>query len=727
MESTTPINDLQNIINKNLLFAYQKNTPKISFKNSANYVKENQSYNFKTFSITFDKSNPTNKTTTQSWRFPKSRIYYSEIVTLNFKTTIIEFFEETLIVYQNFNTKEKHSLIITAQKNKAQFFDLSNKIKPVTSKIEINPGEQVILFNSEKLKTAHLQLNIYLEKLFENERKIHPLSFLQSENNELLMEIDELWAKIPWIGNEGNLSFKYDSQRSDHKMALLFLRELFYLFNNHEEINNLLKQQTEQDSFIKNCLKSVTTNQSLKEKDLSFCELLSTKQTDNILVKNKIQHSWNALSYSSRNLYFENFVKEFPEEASALLILVFKNNFWWKNKIAAKFETQLENQNSPFLNLYRLYSKLALNNFLIDSSKENLKIDLADFVLSSNLTSLANNIINYQVVKKRDKNFCSVSFKNFPPIRIDKKASIEYSKNDLIILKPFLYHHDLIFENFIKISYEGITLKIILAWKNFTVNFGDLRLKFLFKGKRYQVSIKGAKWINDCKIADIDYSFEKSLYHKTYIDVPKTNRIEEFQFFNSNGTVLDLSNLEKSNTDLYLHGVLTNHYNHVIDSVSVNFNDSKKNLNIKPLSVFPDKLRVEKQIKVIVPKSYTFSYKTKVQDLILTKIKNTDAQLLSQELVIFIKNPEKEYKNIKSLFFKYFGFYVDIIDTKHLNSVFYKYTIIIPDLVEGEVLYTSVNHKEILLKNHGQRKAIVVSPDKVEAWLNEHFELSIKT
>lgn len=721
MDSTKLVNELQNLVHQNLFSVYQKNTSKTSFNNIPHLKFIGQKYFFKAFRLSSSNFSQENKNIISCWRFPKTRLFYSEISALNFKVSVIEFFDEVIIFVQNYSPDQVLNITIEQDKNARSFVNIlkNHRVRNYPLKIEAN--ETIVICNLDQAIDKGFNISRHLSQLIEKEKSLHPLSFIQSEDLSFLREVDTLWTKLPWIGKAGELLFLYKEEDPFHKMAILFFRELYFLFGKSEKMQDYYKIQNNKEDFLNKCYNSLKLSKKKPENKQSFCDILLGSGHSSISIKNKVQESWDILSLPSRSLYFNDLIKEQPHEVAALIILVFKNNFWWKRNIARNFNNFLETQKSEFIVLWGLYYTLASNNFLYKGTSENVRFDLFDSTLHSNLIKFNNGTSSWAILRKGKNLFCSSANKNSPQISIDKAVSIDYLIDGSIIINPFLFQYVGSFDNYCLIKYGSIKIKIFLVWKDFTLKIGALRLKFLFKKNRYQVSIKGAKWINGCSIDGEDYSFENTLYFKKYKQVKKTVPKQQLMFFNNNGRVLQLSNITKAEAKVNIHGIVTNSYDQLVYSVSISLKNSRKNEQIDPLNYCPTPISLGDQFNVIIPKTTRVVYNIEYISTVLNQLKNSTAEELSQQMIVFLEAPDIYQKKMATLFFKHFGFFVTFMDYVYLNETFNKYNIIISEKHVGRELLQNNKSNEIFLKNIGQKKAISLKPREVESWLNEHF------
>ena len=69
-------------------------------------------------------------------------------------------------------------------------------------------------------------------------------------------------------------------------------------------------------------------------------------------------------------------------------------------------------------------------------------------------------------------------------------------------------------------------------------------------------------------------------------------------------------------------------------------------------------------------------YETSFESNYLNEIKNSSAEELSEQMIVFVDEYDKYSEKISSLFFKHLGFFVTIIDQSYINNFFSKYNII---------------------------------------------------
>ena len=262
---------------------------------------------------------------------------------------------------------------------------------------------------------------------------------------------------------------------------------------------------------------------------------------------------------------------------------------------------------------------------------------------------------------------------------------------------------------------DSLKLKIHLVWKDFIVTVRDLRLKFLFKKDRYQISIKGDNRIKNFTINGESLSFVENRYHKTYYIPEKSEAIFDAYYFDEYGRAVNIENLD-SITKVYLHAVVQNKYGQIINRIHVRKNLTNKNTILNSLDTLPDKIDSTKPFDFVIPKGGVVLVDPDFNDSILTKLLHTDCSLLEKQLNIFTSNKEL-LSTIRKEFYDVFDFSVNINFLSKMNLTFNTINIIVADKYPGKLIRTSPYFDEVLIKQNGQKKALLISEKNFTKWL----------
>jgi hypothetical protein len=720
MENTKLINSLQNLIRQNLIYAYQKNTPKVHFEHCSLEVIKDKIYLFAGFELSISQHTSLSDEFKQ-WRFPKSRLNYFEICSNEFQIFVLQYFDDVFLCLQNFNDKQILTFEIESKNNFPLFYEVDDQRKTPSKTFKVQKNSYSLITNFQISTTGKLNPVKYFNDILTHERKIHPLNNLQTEDNSLLQEIDELWAGQTWIDKNGNLDFRFDENNPQDKMALLFLLEIFYVQGKSDNFKNYCSKVLDSGAFLQKINMSLKFEKIKTGRNEHFTDLLLNGVLGDSESVNLLQQTWNEFSTPARYNYCKNFLLDKPHEIAAFIILVVKNNFWWKNKAIDFFDSLIREQKNKYLKLWQLYSKFAQITCTVSCIKQETTFSFYDFPMQSNITTFKNDVYLWQLVKKGSKEICKVEFLDYPAITVDKKVSIIYS-GAFITINPFLCEHKTGFKNYCTVGIGKIKVKIFLVWENFTVDIGPLRLKFLFKKNRFQISIKNTKISDVIKIDDVEYSFEKTLYHKIYKTLIKVTPNQNLSFYQADGFKVHLNSIPVSVHNICIHGIAKTRFDQVVNNISIFQNKSKRSQKINPLSYLPEKFVLGESTRINVPKTGEMEYFPQWDTSLLSRLKNTSSGVLSQQWLIFIDSSRVDRLKISKIFYDHLGYYPHIKNMTEMNAVSNKYSLVISEAVDGKIIFSGKYYEEIRLEKSKEKMILRVHPDNLENWLMANFK-----
>jgi len=317
-------------------------------------------------------------------------------------------------------------------------------------------------------------------------------------------------------------------------------------------------------------------------------------------------------------------------------------------------------------------------------------------------------------VQSRNESYSYFTFNDLKTIAVNKKVRCLYYKNKKTIeIQPQTFQYELHSLNKWVIRIDSIVIEIPLVWKEFTFFYGDLRMKFLFKKNRYQISIKGSKAIKDLRINDEKVGLDTAGYLKKYYETPKLTAHHNTYFYDCHGRTLQKSSVSDP---FILNIIAQNKYGHIHPNIHVRKLKSRKNIHLNPPGSDLNLLSAHAEYEVIIPKTAIIKLETEYKDSYLNRILLSRASVLQEKLCIFLEENNQAELLMKA-FRAVFGFQPLIQPLSKINQIFNTDNIIISQKSPGEEKIRLPLYSEILVKKGGQKRALLFSQQNFLKWL----------
>jgi len=377
MESSKLYIEIENIIRKNLQYAYNKNTSKTHFNLSNTYRNSGKPVDFGNFSVNISEFKISDQKL-YKWRLPQTRIYLTEFTCFELKISELKLFDDSLILIKNYKSDELHLKI----DSKLVIHNV-NESPVIQSEIVIAANVESVFYltkSADKIKN----INTYLNDLISNERAYNPINNIFSTNVDLLRTIDSSWAGIHW----------------DYK----------------DYIAIDVKTGDPVNEAISIMLSELSLYIDLKSDELSW----------NSIERNQLQKLWDVISLPAFKYKLINLLRENPAQILSFLLSAYEYNFWWADKardiIYMVIKSYIPKMESLFNLLFTLKSYF---NISAKKSRTSISNFFDDSLNTTN--SIKTNEYQVRFVQSHQKIITEATFRNLDSISINKKANISVS------------------------------------------------------------------------------------------------------------------------------------------------------------------------------------------------------------------------------------------------------------------------------------------------------------
>lgn len=429
------------------------------------------------------------------------------------------------------------------------------------------------------------------------EKHVNKLFSVKSRSAEI--EMDDLWSKQKYMFPDRQIDTSLMKEFNDNPNAYIWVIEFFKYFgiksfNNGEnevkQFNNNLTKQSNLDDCLDALIKKYKTNSNkydcnLVEQNkqiLSYDRLLkcyfSSEATDTIL-QNELQQWWDVFSLPVMSEVFILKLSNFPEEIFIVYFLAVRHNFPWAEILLDRIEnTNINNRNRHQYNFllliaffYHRISKWSVNQNEI-CFHPGYKWDNNHKALSG-----TSDIYYVKYTRYSKSIFTTLNKENIEIVRIDQPCNILVdNKLNVIRLTPNIFEMEKEGTALTSVDVKVDEYKLLLPlnWKKGEVQFLSLRLRWILKKNRFQLTFF-SKSDKKVLLNNREIFLEKNRKTVHYQAVKYLSAKLNINIFNSEGRTY-ISKLNEQSTNVFVDGALTNNYGVFSDNLLYRISPHRK-------------------------------------------------------------------------------------------------------------------------------------------------------
>ncbi len=736
---------LESFIKRNLNFSYQPQLPVQLFCDTKIAIENLKiSGNTPVFQLVGDELCK-GQWNCLKYRFPGTRIYLHEFQNLDFKIQIIEYFDDNIIYLKNFTDRKQCKLTLRFQPGlQITGSEPLSRQTDETLLFQFDMDAVFWLSGNEKKRQIN-KIPAFLTDTANSEKEIHPFKFTSALDAQLMRDIDQRWAEQNYIGPQREIDVQkiLETDPAD----LIWIQEIYLHFGWYRDLTHVYTYLNANRA----SLTEINTRKILNTAYRRYREVIKLFDYDNTNVqfdfddaktdepdvsdflngylnngevglRNQSDNLWKESIYTQLPLFSLAAMRDVlrnPDLFMALILSLFHNDFYRTPAIADKL---LNNFPKTKRNLIKF---LIAVKTIANISFDRKKIKLGKFLISSNLDRLnsSENQLKVKYIRHGDRTFTELENNNELRLKIDKTVNINFEPNKKRLgIKPVIYCPPIKKPNFYAITIDtgGYELSLPLIWKNFTLEMNGVRLKFLLKNKRFQISGKFDKDANGVRIEQSQLSPAEGRYFKTYHTPEFFPTRPHIDIFDQYGRPIDIGGPFIKR--IFPRGTAVNGRGLLIEQFRVFRGTSKKSTGIATNRQNPAPLMISDQefdLKLTAEKMDSINLKREQSEGLFHRLINTDAVQLIHKLIIFTDNYTVERcEKIKRLCYDSFAFMPTI---KPLELIEWKqpdFIIVVAEKSEFEVVRDFDIFSIIRGGGRGKNKGIWVREEKLQSFFS---------
>ncbi len=580
-------------------------------------------------------------------------------------------------------------------------------------------------------------LKSYLQSKFEHEYNVHPIHQLVINDQKILSEIDKAWAHIRFIDAKGDIDLQ--SLLATDLSLFMWLQEVYLHLGRFKALDSFYSELLESNSLSQknkhtiiqswNRFKTASQNTSFVIKTTlptAWYNIADEKSAKhpylNAFVFGKenlsqfLQEQWQTLCWPAFRNKLKNEIDQNPDAYMAFISMAYEYCFWWATQL---YEASYRYFSCDYLNILKLLLNIKL--IINQAPMHSRGFQFASYTFPKGTRRLfwVDKELEMKITSTKKTTITSLLQESGAQIVVDKpcKICLKRSQNTIKV-DPHIVQPPIAKETFwshVRVKHHSTTYLIPLVWPEMTIYINRIRIKFLLKKRRYQVSLKFKNMTQSIEIEGKEYKPTRYSYVKTYLPVtlnPEENWI--FDFYTMHGIPIRSSG--PFLRDIQPAGVCFDRFGQMHEQVRIHKNGSSKSIGLDSNVFFKDSLRVSQpNLKLDVRARHCDkqSFHLVAKSGLLYRLLNESPASLKLKLVFYLKKENEQLcATVSQLCKSTFGFLAMIKNTNQLRACSNAYAIYIDDTCRYPYLEEHDYYAIIKLSKH--IKGIFVRSNHIE-------------
>jgi len=640
----------------------------------------------------------------RTYRFPQSRFYLSTAENNQFKITCLDIFGKSIIVVKPFEITGDRIILKTESSSAKLCSNIPSK-EMDSNVYEWNDLNQelIIYCGDETAKSLDNALTGF-EKIYRNEVECHPLSQIHSIDMTMLREIDICWANLSGILEKRQLDTVEAKYGSEY---LYWIQELYSYFGWFDELDQYYETNKESEKNINETKVRLDYIRSGKIPG-SWAKTAETNAIRNLYqsperfkseeIHDLMTNYWLKICLPASNRYLAQLFKNKPSELLSFTLLSIKWNYWWVGSLIGLLHKYQDHYLSHILSpIWKLVISLHLHLQIWQSGQ------FSQVSIRTGLNSLRFNRPEIMLQKSAFGKLKTVRYENRFNLKLNKDVGISYDTVDkVIVVQPEminLANPGLKFPK-LRIKVDDHTLIMPLIWRQFFLEFNNVKFKFLLKKKRFQISIHSKSRQTELYLKNNKISFDNSLYVTVYHVIDSVSPGTEISLMNRYDVPVNKAGPFLPFIRMY--GQAVDGHGLLRKKLTARINDWKHQTNIDLEKTVPAALSLPEKalsLHLHVPKGRDVQFNLAKHPGFFSSFLNSTADDLATKILVVIdQNDTSVINEIRRFFHEQLGIYPEVVfeDYKLLQGnrfVFYCTKTVIGKVILKRPLYSLRQHE----------------------------------
>ncbi len=427
------------------------------------------------------------------------------------------------------------------------------------------------------------------------------------------------------------------------------------------------------------------------------------------LARSEIQQNWNVLSQPLLANKLTGLLRQHPLDIMSFYLGALYHGFWWEDVLSVKIEKYLlKEHGKDYADGWRLISFLQ-KLCGVFAQKNGFTVRHYDLPHNAPFYSIQKE--DLKVVRRQSKKgiHASIRFPGLPEIGINQAADMYFDRQKRNVSVVCTGRENREEATFCRITSGETEFLIDTAWRDFRVTIGTDSFKFLFKSKRFQITIN--------KKSDLVLSIEGTAVeargrHVFYLAKKKVDPRYAINYFEVSGKKLSEEEIPAGR--VVLDARLWDSYDLLQRFINLRRKESRKSISVDCIK--PEAISLEEGIySVNMRREDSIDFEVRRSRGMLQWLLKTSPGEAGLKTAIVYSNEENNPDQLKTLFFDALDIWFEMIPAQSLvmaGGCFYLY--VDTKAAEEDIMSfeMELNKKKVLVVSRSQLKAFLDSITK---------------
>jgi hypothetical protein len=549
----------------------------------------------------------------------------------------------------------------------------------------------IVALSPKQPEPEELSLPTVLSKLNQVQdqaRKNNILRFIRVQNPEIEGTIDELWSRNKCLLPDLKVDQVFLTNIKSHIQAARWTRELCQLLLWKvplSSIQDAIKESANQQEMMSGLVwpesliyRAYFYNDSSPEEIMDF-----------------LQKWWDQYSVALYQIKLKQDLVQNPEKIFLIYVLAVRHRLSWSENlynICNKFSEW------PHFALLAYLQKLSGIKFGQDNSMQFYPGTL----WKTNVKEVKRGIHLYRYTRFGKKIYTSLMENMKQILKIDKEVVLAYDQKeqDLSILPAISPNvSQKLRLNFLIIKINEFCFHIPFLWKKLDLSLFDLKIRWIFKKDRFQLTLHQGKQIQEFEIDGERFSFIKSTRQKYYRRIKSSPPIFGIKVSDHQGRSYFIDHKE-SNRESIVTGWIQDRYGLFIENFNIRYGSRQKVFSVPESGFVTSPLllpQIVRQFKIQAQRIVKNQSLNIVNDPVIKRYLNYSPQQGKGNLIVVLDDELYEkYNDISKYFDEYLSFQPIFIFKSEIKG----------KLDSAQIIFIDANEEDCHIKKNSSFSSI---------------------
>lgn len=485
-----------------------------------------------------------------------------------------------------------------------------------------------------------------MNRLTEISKTNHIQNSIKVQDKKIEKEIDEIWSREKSLTPDLKPDISLKKNLGGNRNHTFWTRELCRLMEWKSPLDVI-------NNFSSSEIRPETSQSEMDETENQLIALYKADQYLSKDVQVLLQRWWNQYSLPLYRIKVEKKLKAFPENLFIIYFIALCHRVCWHEQLYSICD---QFTNWPILALLAKIYQL----FVVTGRQETCVTFLPGCQWTGNSKGLSRERIGYRLTRFGQKIYTSLAVDKKEIVKIDKEAVLKFDQSENVISVLSAINDDELRCNTVTLIVDKFTLKFPLIWRKTEISFQGLRLRYLFKKDRFQLTFQKKKNIEYAEMNGEKLTFDRSLKLTRYLAIKAEKIHHGLGVYDNYGRTYHL-NKNHSIQSCIVHGWLQDKFGILVEKINLIMHSQQKLFSSSQAGLINYEIDIPAeidQVKIVAKKLNTIITKGKTINSFVTKLLSYSVKESDGCLVVVVDdNLSSKIKSIKRIILQILEFH----------------------------------------------------------------------